>query len=394
MPSPKVSLVRCQSYAQENVDTAVRKCLDNLGGIERFIKPSDRVLLKPNLLIDAAPEECVTTRPAVMLAVGRMVRDRGCQVTIADSPGSFLPYTQETLERVYRKTGMLAVAEELGVDLNYGTGHRDAEVNGGRALRNVKLIDPVAEADAIIVLSKLKTHLATGLTGGAKNIYGVVPGLEKKALHARFRTPARFAEVLVDINELVKPKLQIMDAVMAMEGDGPTSGRPKAMNAILAADSPYAIDAVAARLMRLDPMRVTTVHAASDRALIDVNEVEVVGEPIDSIASSDFALPCTFASAESSSFIKRTASSAVSRLGLDRARPVIAPDVCRGCGACAKSCPAEAIQIIERKARIDRRKCIECYCCHEMCKAKAIRLEKGSLGRVLDRAVTRGTGGG
>ncbi len=388
MAPDKVSLVRCENYDKSTVDAAVRRSVDLLGGIEKLVRPGARVVLKPNLLIDASPEECVTTDPAMVLAVGRLLRSIGCSVTIADSPGSFLPYTAETLTRVYSKSGMLAAARELGIPVNLGVGSREIPYRQGRALKSIKVIDPVLDADAVIVISKLKTHLATGLTGATKNIFGVVPGLEKKAIHARLRTPVRFADALVDLNERLKPKLQIMDAVMAMEGDGPTSGRPKAMNAVLAGTSPYAVDAVAARLMRLDPMRVTTLQAAARRKLLDINGIEVVGESVESMAVRDFALPYTFVHAASGSILRKATASAISCLGLDRARPEVSPS-CKGCGACAKSCPAEAINIVSKRALIDRSKCIECYCCHEMCTNKAIELRKNFFGRALDRAIVR-----
>lgn len=388
MPSSKVSLVRCEDYTEEMVDAAVQRSVDLLGGIQKFVRPGDRVLLKPNLLIDAPPGECVTTDPVVVLAIGKLVRSMGCSVTIADSPGSFLPYTTETLTRVYSRSGMLAVARELSVPVNLGVGSREMDFPEGRALKRFKVIDPVWEADAVIVVSKLKTHLATGLTAGTKNLYGVVPGLEKKAIHARLRTPAHFADALVDINERIKPRLQIVDAVMAMEGDGPSAGKPRSMKTIIAGDSPYAVDAVAARLMHLDPMRVTTLQAAHRRRLVDLDRIEVVGERVETLAVPDFVLPYTFTSAASGSMVRRALASAVTRLGLDRARPMVASS-CRGCGACARCCPVEAIHVVERKAHIDRKRCIECYCCHEMCTSKAIDLEKGLLGRAIDRAIGR-----
>ena len=393
MPSLKVSIVRCDSYSQDAVDAAVRRSIDHLGGIERYVKKGDRVLLKPNLLIGASPDECVTTNPAVVVAVGRVLKDLGCTITIADSPGSFLPYTEDALRKVYDKCGMLNAARELGAQVNYGTGSQEVLFDGGRSLKSFKAIDPVLEADAVIVVSKLKTHLATGLTGAAKNIYGVVPGLEKKAVHARLRTPDKFADAIVDLNERLCPRLQVMDAVMAMEGDGPTSGSPKAMNAILAGTSPYAVDAVAARLVRFDPLRVTTIGAAAGRGLIDLNAVEVVGETVDSMTVPDFVLPSTFTTGGSGSKLKTTIASIISRSGLDRTRPVVSAQACVGCGSCAKSCPAGAIHVVERKASIDRSKCIECYCCHEMCTNKAIKLEKGAVGRMVDRVVARKSSG-
>ncbi|MBI0583847.1 MAG: DUF362 domain-containing protein [Methanomassiliicoccus sp.] len=388
MAASKVSLVRCQDYDPPTVETAVKSAVHQLGGVERYVKPGERVLLKPNLLLDAPPEDCVTTHPTVVRAAARLFLQHGCTVTIADSPGSFLPYTRETLARVYKRCGMLDIAEELGVELNLNVGFREIANERGKVLKEFKVIDPPAEADAIIVISKLKTHLATGLTGGAKNLYGIVPGLEKKALHARYRTPGRFADVIVDLNERIRPRLQIMDAVMTMEGDGPNTGTPRAMNAILGSDSPYALDAIAARLANLDPLRVTTVRAASRRHLIDVGSIEVAGERIEKMAVPGFVLPSTFAGSNGGTF-----ASLLSSLSLDRARPMVSGQSCRGCGACARSCPVDAINVVERKASIDRKKCIECYCCHEMCSSKAIKLEKSMVGRTIDRIVA-GPGSG
>lgn len=384
-----VSLVRCDDYSQETVDLAVRRVVDLLGGLGRFLERGERVLLKPNLLIDAPPEECVTTDPAVVIAIGKLIRSFGCKVIIADSPGSFLPYTHETLTRTYSRTGMLAAARELGVPVNLDIGFKELEFRHGRSLKRFKAIVPAVECDAIVVISKLKTHLATGMTGGAKNIYGIVPGLEKKAVHARFRDPRRFADALVDINERMRPRLQIMDAVMAMEGDGPTSGRPRAVKAILAGGSPYAVDAVAARLMHLDPMRVTTLQAAVGRKLVSFEDIRVAGDSVEAMSVPDFALPCTFTSAASGSEARRTAASVIGRLNLDRARPVVSARLCRGCGACARCCPAEAIRIENGRAVIDRKRCIECYCCHEMCTSKAIELHKGLAGRILGHVMSR-----
>ena len=391
MPDAKtVAIVGCGSYDREEVLTAVERAISLLGGIERFVSKGQRVLVKPNLLQGAAPEKCVTTHPEVVYAVSKLLRDFGCRVVVADSPGGGTIYTEGTLRKAYALSGWDRVTEELAVDLNLGTGYKEVANPRGRALKRFLIIDPAVEADAIISVSKAKTHVLTTMTGAAKNLFGVIPSLEKPAMHARFKSVAEFSEMILDLNELMRPRLQIMDAVIGMEGDGPNSGDPRRIGVILASGDFSALDSVAARLMSLEPMEVGTFAAAAGRGLIrpDATDVMVVGDELARYAVKDFRKPKTL-SKEKGFGQKRLSSAVVSLAKAYSLKPVVNQERCTGCGQCARICPKQTIVMSKEKARIRSSKCIRCYCCHEMCEHKAIELRRSMGGKAIVRLVER-----
>lgn len=390
-----VAICGCPDYDGGAVLSSVGRAIGLLGGLGKFVRPGDRVLLKPNLLQAAAPEKCVTTHPAVVRAVALLLRDHGCRVTIADSPGAGMLYSKANLRKVYAASGYDEVAEELGVGLNFGTGYKDVPNPSGRLVKRFLIIDPVLEADAVVVLSKAKTHMLTSMTGAAKNLFGVVPSLEKPALHSRFGRIDEFCEMIVDLNELVAPRLQVMDAVMVMEGDGPTTGEPRRIGAVLASPDCTALDSVAARLMSFDPHDIGTISAAVRRGKVrdDLSDVVVLGDRIGDFVVSDFKRPSTLR-ADGRQPRRRMSNALLPLVKAYSLKPYVLGDLCVGCGECARVCPSHAISMAKGKARIDRSGCNSCYCCHEMCTHKAISLRRSLGGRVMARAVERGKGSG
>ncbi|MBI0583096.1 MAG: DUF362 domain-containing protein [Methanomassiliicoccus sp.] len=384
MPSDddRVSLVRCEDYAPEQVAAAVRRAVDLLGGLDRFISPGQRVLVKPNLLQPVAPDECVTTHPEMVTAVARMLRDHGCEVVIADSAGGGTPYTEARLRKLYDITGMSGAAEAAGAELGLDATYREVACPEGRVIKRFQVITPAAEADAIVVVSKAKTHVLTAMTGATKCIFGVLPGMEKPSFHGRLPDLEGFCDMLLDLNLAMRPELQIMDAVMGMEGDGPSGGEPRRIGAVLAAADPVALDIVAAGLMGFRAEDLPTIRRAAERGMApDGLRVKVVGEEPGSLTVTDF---------------KHSSSTAASKLGVGapvlgrllRAyalRPVVSKERCNGCGRCARSCPRETIRVVRGKARISHGRCIRCYCCHEMCENRAIELRRSTGGRFIAR---------
>jgi uncharacterized protein (DUF362 family)/Pyruvate/2-oxoacid:ferredoxin oxidoreductase delta subunit len=385
-----VSLAGCQDYEPSNVQRAVERSFDLLGGLGAFVKGGQRVVIKPNLLQVATPEKCVTTHPAIVHAVAKMLIDHGCEVTLADSPGGGLLYSRSTLRKVYAASGYDEVAEELGFQLNFSTGYREVPNPGGRLVKHFLVIDPVMEADAVVVLSKAKTHMLTTMTGAAKNIFGVVPSLEKPALHARFPGVKEFSEMIVDLNELIKPRLQVMDAVIGMEGDGPHTGEPRKIGAILASGDYSALDSVAARLMAFEPRSIGTIRAAMERGLVekDLSDVLTLGDRIEDFIVPDFKRPTTL-DAERGFAKGRMSSALMSLIKAYSLRPVVLKDKCTGCAQCVQICPRKTIRMISGKASVRSKDCIRCYCCHEMCSQKAIVLRRSYGGRVMARAIER-----
>jgi uncharacterized protein (DUF362 family) len=382
-----VSLVRCEDYSREHVLTAVKRSIELVGGIGIFASPGQKILVKPNLLRASPIEKGVTTHPEVVHAVARLFRDHGCRVIIGESPGAGTSYRLRSLRRSYAAAGLDKVAEDLGVELNSDIEFKSIPNPGGRMIKRFSIINPALEADAIISVSKMKTHLLTYMTGGTKNLFGVIPGMEKPTFHGRLKTPDEFGRMLVDLNVLIKPKLQVMDAVMAMEGNGPTGGEMRKVGAILASADFTAIDVAASRIMSIDPGEVATVKAAVERGLVqeDFRDVHFLGEDIESLIVRDFKKPETYLKARKEQ--GRVWSALGGMITAYALRPEIILDNCIGCGECVKICPKQAISLKGKKAHIAYKECIRCYSCHETCANSAIRLSKSRAGKLVTKIV-------
>jgi len=378
-----VSLVRCQDYDEENVQAAVSEAIDHIGGIGRFLVPGMHVLVKPNLLMGSAPEKAVCTHPAVLMAVCTLITGFGCTVTIADSPGAGIPYRPKNLHRAYEQAGYTPLASIPGVTLNEDTSSRTVSFPGGSFVKQFEIITPILDADAVVVVSKLKTHIYTGLTGATKNMFGAIPGLDKPPYHARLPDPAGFGKMLLDLNRCVGPVLQIMDAIEIMEGDGPMAGTPAHLGAVLASPDYIALDMVAGRLIGFEPRDIGSIHAAMELGLADEAEIEVRGSTVSELARPHTRKPQTHGEKQPSP-VKRFIQAILHRMGksytlhpsLDRKR-------CIRCLKCERICPVGAITLQSGYPRFDETICIRCYCCHEMCDSHAILLRPGLLHRIL-----------
>jgi uncharacterized protein (DUF362 family)/Pyruvate/2-oxoacid:ferredoxin oxidoreductase delta subunit len=382
----RVSVIRCPDYEPSRVEVALRECLDLLGGIGRFVGKGQRVCLKVNLLMAAEPERAITTHPAVIEALVNLVREAGGIPFIADSPGA--PYTERVLRRIYRAAGLLDLAERTGVELNWDTEAVEVSYPDGKILKRLDIIKPVLDADVVIAMPKLKTHLYTTLTCATKILFGVVPGYTKAGYHAKLANLERFAEMLLDILAYVKPALFVMDGILGMEGDGPAmAGQPREIGLLLASSDAVALDVVACRVIGLDPEWVPMLRLAKERGWWDGSpeSIEVVGRRIEEIAVSDFKLP---------QVTPRKADGLAGLLWWQRLmqplfKPILTPrpvpmrGKCTACRTCERSCPQGAISIVGKVAVVDDGKCIRCYCCHELCPEAAIELEFSWMGRLM-----------
>jgi len=387
-----VSVVRCDDYDRERTYDAVKKALDLVGGIGAFVSPGQKVFLKFNLLQGSAPGTCVTTHPEVVYAAAKLLKEHGCDVLLGDSPGSGSLYTESNLRKAYAVSGYDKIAKDLGVCLNYDTGYREVSAPKSQTIKRFPIISPALDCDAVVVVSKAKTHTLTYLSGGAKNIFGVIPGLEKPTYHARLPDPGAFGRMIIDINDVVKPKLQIMDAIMGMEGDGPHTGTPRKIGAVLASGDYNAIDVATCRLMSIDPLRVPTITAAVERGYLkgDLSDVSVTGDVLEGLIVKNYLGPSTYLGKDSNSGKSNRFMRLVFALVNEYPpRPVIHADRCVSCMKCVRSCPVKTITIVDKKPHIGYKKCIKCYCCHEMCDSHAISLERSLTGKVLARLVSR-----
>ena len=372
---------RVPDYDSPALQSAVEEIFGAWEGA-KALSASARVLLKPNLLAKHAPEKGVTTHPAVVRAVIEALCARGVlpqNITVADSPGGV--YNETLMRSVYRVSGLEAVCRETGAQL-YTACRSRAKKADGELVREFTLIEPVHEADVVIDLPKLKTHVMTGMTCAVKNLFGTVPGLQKAEFHMRFPDKERFGGMLVDLCETVRPALVIADGVLAMEGDGPAGGTPRNLGVVLGGNDPYEIDLAVCRMMNLEPSRVPYLAAAQRRGLcaehLDASALR--GDADAAAPVPDFKLPESYTSIDFSTRAPRAVRWLVP--GVEKfiaPRPVIERGRCIGCGKCAEICPQHTIALKNGRAHIDPSACIRCFCCHEMCPVKAIAVRRFGL---------------
>lgn len=379
--SSRVAVVRCASYAKDEVQAAVHKALDLLGGAGAFSSAGEQILLKPNLLVGSAPKDAVTTHPAVFEAVARVFKETGATLTYGDSPGF------GSTAAAARKAGIAEAAERLGVRLADFTNGRTVSFKDGRFIKQFFLADGVLDADAIISLPKFKTHALMRITGAVKNQFGCVVGMRKGEWHARMPDVDKFSQMLVDLNRAIAPRLFVCDAVVAMEGNGPRSGDPRKVGAIIVSPDPVALDATLARIVSLDPMLVGTIRYGEMFELGTASAIELVGDPIEEFSVPDFNVNRSVAKTTPS---EKGPAKLIRHLLVPR--PVIRLERCTACGTCVSVCPVtpKAVNWATSGGASDRKpprheysRCIRCYCCQEMCPEGAIEVEVPLLGRVI-----------
>ncbi len=380
----KVYVVKCGDYAQ--VERAMDEILDKMGGMGRFVKKGENILLKVNLLREAFPDEAVSTHPSVVAAVAHSVKKEEGRPLIADSPGSGFRYTVAVLEKIYRTNGMRQAAEDSGADLNFDTSFENVFFPEGGLIKRFEVITPVLKADGLLNLCKLKTHSFTHITGAVKNLFGVVPGRAKPGYHAKLGDKDRFVNMLLDLVQAVPQRLSIMDAVVAMEGDGPGTGDPRKVGLILAAENALALDVAAGEIVGLPRENNPLLIQAEKRGIVPhrIDQIELIGPPLSSLKIPDFTFPPTIT--EGTGFMNHLSwwQKPLQPLFKDSLtlKPRVVQKNCIACAACYQACPVKAISMVKNAkksfAQIDESKCIRCYCCHEMCAEDAIIL-KGSL---------------
>ncbi len=371
-----VSLVRCESYDDECVEAAVRNAVDGLGGMASFVKPGDRVLLKPNLLSAKSPEKRVTTDPSVIRAVARLVLEAGGKPFIADSPAL------EAFKRVAAKTGMLEIGHELGIEVCELTEPHPVSLPPQAVFKKLELASQALNAQVIINLPKLKTHSQMLLTLGVKNLFGTVVAQRKAEWHYMVGVDRdTFADLHLDIYMSLKPALTILDGVWGMEGKGPANGRPRHLNVIAAGEDAVALDVSICHLLGV-PLRSFPLYRAARTRNIgetDIHRIKFNGQSTTDFAISNFQVP----ELDSLGVLPGVFNGFTKRFLVSK--PVQVGNSCVECGECSEICPAEAIQLGGKKIDFDYERCIRCYCCQEVCPQGSIDFKRGILVRLLNR---------
>jgi uncharacterized protein (DUF362 family)/Pyruvate/2-oxoacid:ferredoxin oxidoreductase delta subunit len=375
MDKLKVAAVKVIDYETSSVAGGIEQALGLLGGLGRFVQPGERVLLKPNLLEGLPSERAVTTHPEVVRAMIRQVKALGAVPVVGDSPG-----VSGTLKAA-EKCGILSVCREEGADLIPFGKTVEFPYPEGLTIKKFHLAEALTQVDKVITLSKMKTHTFMGMTGATKILFGCIVGMQKAQFHLRTQRRREFAGMLLDLANLVKPSLSIVDGVVGMEGNGPRNGKPFEAGVILAGVNCYAVDIVMAEMMGFLPESLPVAALSLERGLTPpFAGIELVGDGRE--IRHRFTAPRSLMSLEDkvpawlAHWGKRHLTS----------RPQICPN-CIGCGRCAAHCPPQAMKVVAGKVLIDYGKCIRCYCCQELCPENAVQLREGALLRLAHRFV-------
>lgn len=381
-----VAVSRCDSYYRSLLLSLLRKqFLD--AGITKEMICGRKVAIKPNLVVSKGPEAAATTHPEILAAVTEILRDYGpASLILAESPGG--PYTDATLKSIYRACGISRTAEEIGLDLNYDCSFEPVRFAAGKTARSFNIINPINEADVIVNLCKLKTHSLMKMTCAVKNFFGVIPGVQKFEMHAKYSHVNDFGGMLVDLCEYLcenKKVITVCDGILAMEGNGPSFGVPRKMDILMTSLSPFAIDVVAEHVIGFDDTVLTTKIAAERNICpSDIGKINLIGDDIEQFRVADFLEP----DSKSGKFLKELPNIMGGRLAsFFEPRPKINTKKCVGCGRCAKSCPMQTIKVVgkdgKRHASINKRKCIKCYCCQELCPFDAVDTKQNILIKIV-----------
>jgi uncharacterized protein (DUF362 family)/Pyruvate/2-oxoacid:ferredoxin oxidoreductase delta subunit len=381
MNKARVIIIRCETYADDQVLTAIQKGVDMLGGISVFAKPGERIVMKPNILIGTDPDKGVTTHPAVFRAVGELLKDAGANVLYGDSP-SF-----GKSEPNLRKSGLKKVGDKLGFILADFNSSRPVSHTDALLVKQFVVANGVLDSDGLVSLPKFKTHGLVRFTGAVKNQFGCVPGLLKSQYYVKLPDPYDFATILVDLNTLIKPRLYIMDGIVAMEGNGPRSGKLKRLNVLLLSSDPIALDATACRIAHIDPEIVPTSKPGEKAGLgtYHFENIELMGEALESFVDTSFEInrtpPMSSPGGRFRVFLKNRITQ----------RPVIDKAKCTCCGICITMCSVQP-KVVDwykgdesRPPRYDYNSCFRCYCCQETCPEGAIYLSSPLLGKIYSR---------
>ncbi|MCM1273243.1 MAG: DUF362 domain-containing protein [Clostridium sp.] len=369
----KVACVTCGGYGSGEVAEAVFRALELIGAASALDR-SGSLLIKPNLCLPEPPDKAITTHPEVVRQVVLWCRQYNQTIIVGDCPVGDGDRTR--IDKIWKVSGLETALEDVPYTKSFLENNLvefRCNVNGQPC--NYFMSRELSDIKTIINVPKFKTHSLMTYTGAVKNLYGLLPGNTKKKLHSQFPGKRDFATLLVHICRHVKPAVNIMDAVVGLEGDGPGSaGHPKCLKLIMAGTNALAVDMVAAMIMNIAPEEIPTNAVAMEQGILAKEDIEIVGDDINRFVRKDYKVPCTM----------KYHPSLTKKL-FEISQPVIKvnPDKCICCGLCGKNCPTGCIDTTGTVARLNRKACIYCMTCHEICPEAAIEIEEPVFYRQL-----------
>jgi len=366
MKNSKVAIMECPNYDIENMMGKINAGIDLIGGWGQWIKAGMNVLLKVNLIGPLTPDSAAVTHCEFVRAITRILKHLGCNVWIGDSAGGAIGGKAQTAKSL-TISGLEKIAQEEGAIIKNFDREGVVEIKNSSG-KIMHLAKPMFDADFVINLPKMKTHLAGIYTGAVKNLFGCVPGQKKAEYHKASPTTSAFGEIICDINIALNVGLNIMDGIMAMDKMGPISGGKYSAQKIVMSTDALALDTIAAKMMGLQIQDLPIFQASIHREIGEwrIEKIEICGDYDVPPRLINFKLPRMISREGKGSGIL------AKLIDIMKTRPRIDLKICKKCNLCVDSCP---VQIIDRQTKkIDYEKCIECMCCHELCIYKAVKL--------------------
>lgn len=349
----KVSIIKCDSYKQDEVYNALFRACDkssfpNVDG--------KRVLIKPNVLSDSPSDKAITTNPEVLRAMIKYVKSKNAKsIIVGDSPALHKKGLKPT------KCGIYQICEEEGVEwVSFLKG--SVKIQLPIVNKKITFTKYIEEVDLLISLPKFKTHELMITTGAIKNQFGLVPGFYKSPQHLKYPRRYDFAKLICGIHMKSKAAFAVMDAIVGMEGSGPGNGTPKDIGVLIASDDLLAVDIAQATIMGHNPMDIPIIKCGilnkisnttkfDDIEYTDINANDIIIKDYQRINPN-----------------KRNTNG-------ERVKPIFLPEKCIQCKKCINICPATALSLKDKKIVLSEDKCVMCYCCHEVCPVEAIIID-------------------
>ncbi|MCM8817976.1 MAG: DUF362 domain-containing protein [Candidatus Omnitrophica bacterium] len=361
----KIVILKCDNY-DENL---VYEKLNNGIKLLNLKNIPNKILIKPNMLSARKPEKGVTTHPSVISSLIKFFQNR--EIIIGDSPANYF----KSIEEYWEQCGYKKISEKYNIHLKKFENSLFVEISIND--KNYKIpITSLIKDYYILNVPKFKTHNLTTLTLGVKNLYGLIPGITKSILHSKFINPYDFSLFLVEFYKKIEDKifLTVVDGIIGMEGEGPSSGTLRNFGYIIIGEKPIYVDYVCCLLAGISPEKVDFIKIYKEKCKI--NEIEIIGDKFEKI--KNFKLPST----KRYFFIKnKFLSKIISPVGkLFKIIPSINKKKCKRCYACVNICPVKAIS---NDLKFNRKKCILCFCCFEVCLYKAVEVKKSFIARFL-----------
>jgi len=360
----KIIVLKCENY----VESVIYEKLKTAFNLLEFKNIPERILIKPNMLSARKPEEAVTTHPSIISSLIRIFINR--KLIIGDSPANI----EKPIEEYWEKCGYKEIAEKYNVPLKKFENSFPLEISVKNKTYKIPVTSLINEF-SIVNVPKFKTHNLTTLTLGIKNLYGLIPGITKSVLHSKFINPYDFSNFLVEFYKKIEEKifLTVVDGIIGMEGDGPSSGKLREIGYIIIGEKPIYVDYLCCKLAGIEPEKVDFIRIYKEE--YGFEEPEIIG---DFKEIKNFRLPST----RKYFFIK---NKFLSKLFLPvskffRIIPVINRNKCKKCYACYNVCPVKAIS---DDLQFNRKKCILCLCCFEVCPYKAVEIKKSFIARIF-----------